>query len=86
MQNSSQESPYRVALRNSPPICSGSLVRFNSNVPGNTGEIIGHGAVYENNVFHHWTYTIIPMGMRAPNGFVLCTVERNDSAVSLTAS
>ena len=59
-----QETPYQIALRTNPPIPNGSQVRFRSQMPGNTGEVIGHGGVYQNNTLQYWVYIIVPYGMR----------------------
>ena len=72
--NNGQETPYQVALREHLPLANGIIIMFRSNIPGNRGEIIGHSATYENNVFQQWVYTVVPFGMRQ-NGHILCTVE-----------
>ena len=64
MSISNQETPYQIALRTNPPIPNGSQVRYKSQVPGNIGEAVGHGGVYENNILQYWIYIIVPYGMR----------------------
>ena len=81
MQNSGQETPYQIALREHPPLPNGSWVRYKSRIPGNTGEIIGHGAAWEDRVFQHWVYTIVPYGLRW-NGFIMHTIERPGTEVT----
>jgi hypothetical protein len=81
--NTIQETPYQIALRICPPLKNGTWVKYVSEIPGNTGEIIGHGGVYvEHNVFQHWVYTIVPYGMRS-DGQITFTIERPEAEVEV---
>jgi hypothetical protein len=59
---------------------NGTRVRFHSQVPGNTGEIIGHSGVVQNNILTGWVYIIVPFGMRW-NEHIMETIERPDHQV-----
>ena len=83
--NAGQETPYQIALREHSPLPNRSNVRFHyplydreGKMLGlgvqSSGEIIGHRAVYENNVFQNWVYFIVPISMNQ-NGHILYTTE-----------
>lgn len=75
------ETPYQQALREHPPLPNGTRVQYVSSIPGGFGEIIGHGAVYEQNKFQAWVYTIVPHGMRWENREIMFSLQKTDTEV-----
>ena len=81
-ENKPQETPYQKAFKDHPPIKNGSQESYTDSYLPRNGKIISHSAKFENNIFSHWVYTIIPHGMMQGN-YIMMTIEKTEKEITL---
>lgn len=79
-ENKPQETPYQKAFKEHHPIENGKVVTYSDQVLPRDGKIISHSAKFENNIFSHWVYTIIPIHMMQGT-HIMMTIEKTDKEI-----
>lgn len=82
MSDPVQETPFKKALREHPPILSGTKVSYKTQLPGGTGTILGlpAGRFDEKHEWKNWNYSIVPFGEWL-NGSPTFVIERLDTEI-----
>ena len=80
--NPEQETPFKKALREHPPIPAGTWVKYKTQNPSDTGVILGlpAGRFNEKHEFKNWNYTIVPYGALVNSAMRYC-IERLDTEI-----